>query len=95
MDNKHLVLFIKALDEAVRSTMANVVLYRKKENPYRIVVLLVPSKELNWDLQRLRQEGYFGPPEPTQQFQLREGDQIHFRFTGNIFASGITVISCL
>ncbi|XP_019381393.1 PREDICTED: death domain-containing protein 1 [Gavialis gangeticus] len=87
VDNKHLVLFIKALDEAIHSTMANIVLYRKKENPYRIVVLLVPSKELNWELQRLREEGYFGPPEPTHQFQLREGDQIHFRFTGNIFAS--------
>uniref|UniRef100_A0A7M4EE73 Death domain containing 1 n=1 Tax=Crocodylus porosus TaxID=8502 RepID=A0A7M4EE73_CROPO len=87
VDNKHLVLFIKALDEAIHSTMANIVLYRKKENPYRIVVLLVPSKELNWELQCLHGEGYFGPPEPTHQFQLREGDQIHFRFTGNIFAS--------
>ncbi|XP_039397753.1 death domain-containing protein 1 [Mauremys reevesii] len=87
MDNTHLVLFIQALEEAIRSTMANVVLYRKKENPHRIVVLLVLSKELNWELQSLHEEGYFGPPEPTQQFQLREGEQIHFRFTGNIFAS--------
>uniref|UniRef100_A0A8C0JDM9 Death domain containing 1 n=1 Tax=Chelonoidis abingdonii TaxID=106734 RepID=A0A8C0JDM9_CHEAB len=87
MDNTHLVLFIQALEEAIHSTMANVVLYRKKENPHRIVVLLVLSKELNWELQSLREEGYFGPPEPTQQFQLREGEQIHFRFTGNIFAS--------
>uniref|UniRef100_A0A674I1N9 Death domain containing 1 n=1 Tax=Terrapene triunguis TaxID=2587831 RepID=A0A674I1N9_9SAUR len=87
MDNTHLVLFIQALEEAIRSTMANVVLYRKKENPHEIVVLLVLSKELNWELQSLREEGYFGPPEPTQQFQLREGEQIHFRFSGNIFAS--------
>uniref|UniRef100_A0A8C3HJB7 Death domain containing 1 n=1 Tax=Chrysemys picta bellii TaxID=8478 RepID=A0A8C3HJB7_CHRPI len=87
MDNTHLVLFIHALEEAIRSTMANVVLYRKKENPHKIVVLLVLSKELNWELQSLHEEGYFGPPEPTQQFQLREGEQIHFRFSGNIFAS--------
>ncbi|XP_067407676.1 death domain-containing protein 1 [Emydura macquarii macquarii] len=87
MDNTHLVLFIRDLQEAIRSTMANVILYRKKENPYKIVVLLVSSKELNWELQSLREEGYFGPPEPTQQFQLREGEQIHFRFIGNIFAS--------
>ncbi|EMP35883.1 Death domain-containing protein 1 [Chelonia mydas] len=87
MDNTHLVLFMQALEEAIRSTMANVVLYRKKENPHKIVVLLVLSKELNWELQNLREEGYFGPPEPTQQFQLKEGEQIHFRFSGNIFAS--------
>uniref|UniRef100_A0A8C4YLN8 Death domain containing 1 n=1 Tax=Gopherus evgoodei TaxID=1825980 RepID=A0A8C4YLN8_9SAUR len=87
MDSTHLVLFIQALEEAIRSTMTNVILYRKKENPHRIVVLLVLSKELNWELQSLREEGYFGPPDPTQQFQLREGEQIHFRFTGNIFAS--------
>ncbi|CAM4667531.1 unnamed protein product [Lepidochelys kempii] len=87
MDNTHLVLFMQALEEAIRSTMANVVLYRKKENPHKIVVSLVLSKELNWELQNLHEEGYFGPPEPTQQFQLREGEQIHFRFSGNIFAS--------
>ncbi|CAM2113408.1 unnamed protein product [Caretta caretta] len=87
MDNTHLVLFMQALEEAIRSTMANVVLYQKKENPHKIVVLLVLSKELNWELQNLREEGYFGPPEPMQQFQLREGEQIHFRFSGNIFAS--------
>uniref|UniRef100_A0A8C8S3K1 Death domain containing 1 n=1 Tax=Pelusios castaneus TaxID=367368 RepID=A0A8C8S3K1_9SAUR len=87
MDNTHLVLFIRALEEAIHSTMANIILYRKTEYPDKIVVLLVPSKELKWDLQSLREEGYFGPPEPTQQFQLREGEQVHFRFIGNIFAS--------
>lgn len=68
--------------------MANVILYRKRENPYNIVVLLSASKELTCKLQNLHEEGYFGPPEPTQQFRIREGEQIHFRFRGNIFASG-------
>uniref|UniRef100_A0A8B9ILI1 Death domain containing 1 n=1 Tax=Anser cygnoides TaxID=8845 RepID=A0A8B9ILI1_ANSCY len=76
-----------ALEEAVCSTMSNVILYRKRENPNQIVVLLCASKELSWELQNLHEEGYFGPPEPTQQFPLREGEQIHFQFTGNIFAS--------
>uniref|UniRef100_A0A8B9TKL1 Death domain containing 1 n=1 Tax=Anas platyrhynchos TaxID=8839 RepID=A0A8B9TKL1_ANAPL len=73
--------------KAVCSTMSNVILYRKRENPNKIVVLLSASKELSWELQNLHEEGYFGPPEPTQQFPLREGEQIHFQFTGNIFAS--------
>ncbi|NXN38442.1 DTHD1 protein, partial [Rhinoptilus africanus] len=87
LENTYLLLFAQALEEAVCSTMANVILYRKRENPYKIVVLLSASKELTWEVQKLHEEGYFGPPEPTQQFPLREGEQIHFRFRGNIFAS--------
>ncbi|NXV14094.1 DTHD1 protein, partial [Cepphus grylle] len=87
LENTYLLLFAQALEEAVCSTMANVILYRKRENPYKIVVLLSASKELTWELQKLHEEGYSGPPEPTQQFPLREGEQIHFRFRGNIFAS--------
>uniref|UniRef100_A0A663DKF0 Death domain containing 1 n=1 Tax=Aquila chrysaetos chrysaetos TaxID=223781 RepID=A0A663DKF0_AQUCH len=87
LENTYLLLFAQALEEALCSTMANVILYRKRENPYNIVVLLSASKELTCKLQNLHEEGYFGPPEPTQQFPLREGEQIHFRFRGNIFAS--------
>ncbi|OXB72909.1 UNVERIFIED_CONTAM: hypothetical protein H355_006996 [Colinus virginianus] len=87
LENTYLLLFAQALEEAVCSTMSNVVLYRKRENPYKIIVLLTASKELTRELQNLHEEGYFGPPEPTQQFPLREGEQIHFQFRGNIFAS--------
>lgn len=95
LENTYLLLFARALEEAVCSTMANVILYRKRENPYKIVVLLSASKELTCELQNLHEEGYFGPPEPTQQFPLREGEQIHFRFRGNIFASGKVINSCI
>lgn len=88
LENTYLLLFAQALEAALCSTMTNVILYRKRETPYKIVVLLSASKELTCKLQNLHEEGYFGPPEPTQQFPLREGDQIHFRFRGNIFASG-------
>ncbi|XP_010210099.1 PREDICTED: death domain-containing protein 1 [Tinamus guttatus] len=87
LENTYLLLFVQALEEAICSTMANVVLYRKRENPYKIVVVLSASKELTCELQNLHEEGYFGPPEPTKQFPLKEGEQIHFRFRGNIFAS--------
>ncbi|NXF88914.1 DTHD1 protein, partial [Eubucco bourcierii] len=87
LDNTYLLLFAQALEEALCSTMANVILYQKKQNPYQIVVLLSASKDLTCELQNLHEEGYCGPPEPTQQFPLREGEQIHFRFGGNIRAS--------
>lgn len=88
LENRYLLLFAQALEEALRSTMANVILYQKRENPYKIVVLLSASRELTNELQNLHEEGYFGPPEPTQQFPLRQGEQIHFIFRGNISASG-------
>ncbi|KAM4900689.1 death domain-containing protein 1 [Sylvia borin] len=87
LENTYLLLFAQALEEALHSTMVNVILYQKRENPYKIVVLLSASKDLANELQNLHEEGYFGPPEPTQQFPLRQGDQIHFRFRGNIAAS--------
>ncbi|XP_015679298.2 death domain-containing protein 1, partial [Protobothrops mucrosquamatus] len=31
--------------------------------------------------------GYCGPPEPSKPFKMREGEQVYFRFSGNIFAS--------
>lgn len=94
LETTYLLLFAQALEEAVCSTMSNVILYRKRENPNKIVVLLCASKELSWELQNLHEEGYFGPPEPTQQFPLKEGEQIHFQFTGNIFASGKVINWC-
>ncbi|NWV65548.1 DTHD1 protein, partial [Malurus elegans] len=87
LENTNLLLFAQALEESLHSTMANVILYQKRENPCQIVVLLSASKELTNELQNLHEEGYFGPPEPTQQFPLREGEQIHFRFTGDISGS--------
>ncbi|XP_058049037.1 death domain-containing protein 1 [Ahaetulla prasina] len=87
MDNVHLVQFIQNLEHAVHNIMVKVVLWQNKEDPYKIIVLLVPSKELSLELQSLREEGYCGPPEPSKPFKMREGEQVYFRFSGNIFAS--------
>ncbi|XP_004419024.2 PREDICTED: death domain-containing protein 1 isoform X1 [Ceratotherium simum simum] len=87
VDNSHLVSFVKSLEEAMLSTTASVVLYHEKDNPYRVVVLVVPSKDLNQVLRNLSLEGFSGPPEPSRHFQVKEGEQLLLRFTGNIYAS--------
>uniref|UniRef100_A0A6J0SZL5 Death domain-containing protein 1 isoform X1 n=1 Tax=Pogona vitticeps TaxID=103695 RepID=A0A6J0SZL5_9SAUR len=87
MDNTHLVEFIQNLEEVIYNAMVKVVLYHKKEDPYTILIEIFLSKELNLELQSLHEEGYCGPPEPSQPFKMREGEQVHFRFSGNIFAS--------
>ncbi|XP_064220161.1 death domain-containing protein 1 isoform X3 [Aotus nancymaae] len=87
MDNSHLVTFVKSLEEAMLSTTACIVLSHQKDNPHRIAVLVVPSKDLSQVLKNLHLEGSGGPPEPSRHFQVREGEQLLLRFTGNIFAS--------
>uniref|UniRef100_A0A670Y5X2 Death domain containing 1 n=1 Tax=Pseudonaja textilis TaxID=8673 RepID=A0A670Y5X2_PSETE len=87
MDNVHLVQFIQNLEHAIHNIMVKVVLYQNKEDPYKILVLLVPSKELSMELQSLHEEGYSGPPEPSKPFKMREGEQVYFKFSGNICAS--------
>ncbi|KAJ1214674.1 hypothetical protein NDU88_002292 [Pleurodeles waltl] len=88
MDCAHLLQFIQLLEEATRSTMVNVVLYRKRENVNKAIVEVIPSKELNLEILSLRDEGYSGPPEPSEKIALREGEQIIFNFRGNICALG-------
>ncbi|XP_023494013.1 death domain-containing protein 1 isoform X2 [Equus przewalskii] len=87
VDNSHLVSFVKSLEEAMLSTTACIVLYHQKDNPHRVVILVVPSKDLNQVLRNLRLEAFGSPPEPSRHFQVKEGEQLLLRFTGNIFAS--------
>lgn len=87
VDNSHLVSFVKSLEEAMLSTSACIVLYHQKDSPHRVVISVVPSKDLNQELRSLRLEARSGPPEPSRHFQVKEGEQLLLRFTGNIFAS--------
>ncbi|KAM6150408.1 death domain-containing protein 1 [Erethizon dorsatum] len=87
VDNSHLVSFVKSLEEASLSTTACVVLSHQKDNPHRVVILVVPSKNLNQTLKNLRSEGSRGLPESSRHFQVKEGEQLLLRFTGNIFGS--------
>ncbi|XP_040093929.1 death domain-containing protein 1 [Oryx dammah] len=87
VDNSHLVSFVKSLEEAMFSTTACAILYYRKDNPHRIVILVVPSKDLYQVLGNVRSEASSGPPEPSRHFQVKEGELLLLRFTGNIFAS--------
>lgn len=87
VDNSHLVSFVKSLEEAMLSTSACIVLYHQKDSPHRVVISVVPSKDLNQELRNLRLEACSGLPEPSRHFQVKEGEQLLLRFTGNIFAS--------
>uniref|UniRef100_H3AFU5 Death domain containing 1 n=1 Tax=Latimeria chalumnae TaxID=7897 RepID=H3AFU5_LATCH len=88
MDNRHMINFICILEEAICYTMVNVVVHHKKEDVHNAVVVVVPSKHLRWELMALREEGFRGPPEPSEEISMREGEQLILRFNGNISSLG-------
>ncbi|MGH0164418.1 UNVERIFIED_CONTAM: hypothetical protein FKN15_047156 [Acipenser sinensis] len=85
--NSFLITLINDLEEAMCHTMVNVVLYCKKEKPSNAVVVVVPYKELSWELMKLREEGYCSPPDPSDELSMREGEQLILTFSGNISSS--------
>ncbi|XP_078081145.1 death domain-containing protein 1 [Mustelus asterias] len=88
VDNSCLIPFIHELEEAIRFTMVNVVMYHKRDNFHHIIVQMAPSKDLQWELVKLREEGYRGPPEPSEEFPMREGEQLILKLSGNIKSLG-------
>ncbi|XP_072352651.1 death domain-containing protein 1 [Scyliorhinus torazame] len=88
VDNSCLIPFIQEVEEAIRFTMVNVIMYHKRDNFHHIIVQMVPSKDLQWELVKLREEGYRGPPEPSEEFPMREGEQLILKLSGNIKSFG-------
>eukprot|EP00062_Callorhinchus_milii_P005015 gi/632944204/ref/XP_007887371.1/ PREDICTED: death domain-containing protein 1 [Callorhinchus milii] len=88
VDSSYLVSFIQELEEAIQFTMVNIVMYHRRDNFHKAVVQLVPSKDSPWELAKLREKGYRGPPEPSEEFPMREGEQLILKFSGNIKSLG-------
>ncbi|XP_043918023.1 death domain-containing protein 1 [Protopterus annectens] len=86
IDASHLIQFVEELEKGTYNTMVKVIIYRKKDEINSAVLLVVPSKDLNFELANLREEGYIGPPEPSESISVQEGDQLILHFSGNISA---------
>lgn len=76
------------LEESVHSHAVTLVLQRRPEEPDAILVAALPSRDLSWELARLRSQGYSGLPEASSELSMCEGDQLVLRFSGNIAATG-------
>lgn len=63
-------------------------LQRRPDEPRAILVAALPSRDLSWELTKLRAQGYGGLPEASSRLSVREGDQLALRFSGNIAAEG-------
>uniref|UniRef100_A0A3Q0SNS7 Death domain containing 1 n=1 Tax=Amphilophus citrinellus TaxID=61819 RepID=A0A3Q0SNS7_AMPCI len=84
----HLTSLAEELEESVGCHAVTVVLQRRRDEPRAVLVAAVPSRDLSWELNRLRAQGYNDLVETSSEISMREGDQLLVRFSGNITSTG-------
>ncbi len=65
-----------------------VVLHHEHLDPSSVVVATLPSRDVSWALGELQTVDYCGPPEPSSELSMKEGEQLLLRFSGNITCNG-------
>lgn len=84
----HLVSLVEELEESVCCHAVTVVLQRKVEQPHTVLVAALPSRDLNWELSKLKAQGYGGSLDVSSEICMCEGEQLLLSFTGNITSKG-------
>lgn len=81
-----LATLAEELEESACCHTVTIVLQRRQAEPHAALVAALPSRDLGWELSRLRARGYSGLP--SSEISMREGDQLLLRFSGNITSAG-------
>ncbi|XP_063042951.1 death domain-containing protein 1 [Engraulis encrasicolus] len=82
--SSYLVAVVEEIEASVRRAMVTIVLRRQRQDPHSVVVAALPSRDLDWELAKLQGQAYCGPPEPSGEISMAEGDQLLLSFSGNI-----------
>ncbi|XP_068164233.1 death domain-containing protein 1 [Antennarius striatus] len=85
----HLVSLAEALGESICHHAVTVVLQRRPDRPHVVLVAALPSRDLGWELSKLRAQGHSGLLQTSTEISMCEGDQLVLRFGGNITSTGI------
>ena len=85
---RHLTSLAEELEESACRHAVTVVLQRRQDEPGAALLAALPSRELSWELSKLRAQGYAGLPHTWAQVSMCEGDQLLLRFCGNITSKG-------
>lgn len=85
---RHLTFLAEELEESVCRHAVTVVLQRRQDEPHAVLVAALPSRDLGWELSKLRAQGYSGLPESSPEISMCEGDLLLLRFSGNITSTG-------
>ncbi|XP_042368655.1 death domain-containing protein 1 [Plectropomus leopardus] len=76
------------LEEAVCCHAVTVALQRRRDAPHAVLVAALPSRDLSWELSKLRAQGFSGLSETSSEISMCEGDQLLLHFSGNITSTG-------
>ncbi|XP_038077730.1 death domain-containing protein 1-like isoform X2 [Patiria miniata] len=74
----------QTFERALQIKYASIILHHRVDDPQRVVVQCVPARQLDSALRRLSQDGYEGPPDPSVDVPMSEGQEITLKFSGNI-----------
>lgn len=88
--SSYLTSLVEELEEAVKIFSVTVVLHHERLDPSSVVVATLPSRGVSVAVRELQALGYYGPPEPSSELSMREGEQLLLRFSGNITCNGIS-----
>ncbi|XP_062240528.1 death domain-containing protein 1 [Platichthys flesus] len=80
----HLSSLAERLEESLGCHAVTVVLQCRRDDPHAALVAALPGRDLSWELNKLRAQGYGGPLEASSDISMCEGDQLLLRFSGNI-----------
>ncbi|XP_036002282.1 death domain-containing protein 1 isoform X2 [Fundulus heteroclitus] len=89
----HLAALAEELEASARRHPVTVVLQRGRDDPRSVLLAALPSRDLRWELSRLRAQGCGGVVETSSEISLCEGDQLLLRFSGNITTTTTTTAS--
>uniref|UniRef100_A0A3B4YED6 Death domain containing 1 n=1 Tax=Seriola lalandi dorsalis TaxID=1841481 RepID=A0A3B4YED6_SERLL len=84
----HLTSLAEELEESVGCHAVTVVLQHRQDKPHTVLLAALPSRDLSWELNKLRAQGYSGLLETSSDISMCEGDQLLLRFSGNITSTG-------
>ncbi|XP_042560456.1 death domain-containing protein 1-like [Clupea harengus] len=88
----YLAAMVEEIEDSVRRVMVTIVLRRQRQDPHSVVVAALPSRDLSWELAKLQGQAYCGPPEPSGEIAMSEGDQLRLSFSGNITGTRADVV---
>ncbi len=91
--SSYLILLVEELEEAIKSFSVTVVLLHERLDPSSVVVATLPSRDVSWALCELQTLGYCGPPEPSSELSMKEGEQLFSGYNLQWYITNLVFIS--
>lgn len=88
LKTSYIISLVEELEEALKIFPVTVVLHHERLDPSSVVLATLPSRDVSWALCELQTLGYCGPPEPSSELSMKEGEQLMLKFSGNITCNG-------